>query len=106
MDLGAETKAVGLELLETESREPVQGEEAAAMWAAAFPALAGKESWVVDFYSHLDRVREYCRSPQVEFREAANRCLVSRQPEAEKLRDLVGRFAGETFGLRCGAAAE
>lgn len=106
MDLGAETKAVGLELIETESREPVRGEEAAAIWAAAFPALAGKEVWVLDFFSHLDRVREYCRNHKVEFREAANRCVVIRQPEAEKLRELVGRFAGETFGLRCGAAAE
>jgi len=106
MDLGAETKAVGLELIETESREPVQGEEAAAIWAAAFPALAGKEGWVLDFFSHLDRVREYCRNHKVEFREAANRCVVIRQPEAEKLRELVGRFAGETFGVRCGAAAE
>ena len=106
MDLGADTKAVGLELIETESREPVQGDEAAAMWTAAFPALAGKETWVVDFFSHLDRVREYCRNHQVEFREAANRCLVIRQPELEKLRDLVARFTGETFGFRCGPAAE
>ncbi len=106
MDLGVETKAVGLELIETESREPVQGEEAATIWAAAFPSLAGKEPWVVDFFSHLDRVREYCRSHNVEFREAASRCLVIRQPAAERLRDLVGRFAGETFGFRCGAAAE
>ena len=106
MDLGADTKAVGLELIETESREPVQRDEAAGMWAAAFPALAGKESWVVDFFSHLDRVREYCRNHQVEFREAANRCLVIRQPQPEKLRDLVARFAGETFGFRCGPAAE
>ena len=106
MDLGAETKAVGLELIETESREPLQGEEAGAIWAAAFPAMAGNEAWVLDFFSHLDRVREYCRNHKVEFREAANRCLVIRQPEAEQLRELVGRFAGETFGLRCGAAAE
>lgn len=106
MDLGEDTKAVGLELIETESREPVQGEEAAAIWAAALLALAGKELWVVDFFSHLDRVREYCRRHNVEFREAANRCLVIRRPEAEKLRDLVARFAGETFGFRCGAAAE
>ena len=106
MDLGAATKAVGLELIETESREPVQGEEAAAIWAAAFPALAGKDPWVVDFFSHLDRVREYCKAHKVEFRETANRCLVIRQPETEKLRELMGRFAGETFGLRCGAAAE
>jgi hypothetical protein len=50
-------------------------------------------------------VREYCILHQVEFREAANRCLVLRQPAAEKLRGLLSRFAGETFGLRCGAAA-
>src|SRR5262252_8350476 len=62
MDLGPETNAVGLELIETESREPVQGEEGAAIWAAAFPALAGKEVWVLDFFSHLDRVLEYCRN--------------------------------------------
>src|SRR5262249_24690203 len=42
MDLGADTKAVGLELIETESREPVRGEEAAAIWARAFPALANQ----------------------------------------------------------------
>lgn len=106
MDLGADTKAVGLELIETESREPVQGEEAAAIWAAVFPALAGKETWLLDFFSHLERVREFCKSHEVEFRDAANRCLVIPRPEGEKLRELVRRFSGETFGLRCGAAAE
>jgi len=104
-DLGAETKAVGLELIETESREPVQGEEAAAIWAAVFPALANQEQWVLDFFSHLDRVREYCKNHQVEFREAAGRCLVIPQPAEGKLRELLGRFAGETFGVRCGKAA-
>ena len=106
MDLGADTKAVGLELIETESREPLRGEEAAAIWARVFPALANQETWVLDFFSHLDRVREYCRSHEVDYREAANRCLVIRAPEHEKLRDLVGRFAGETFGLRCGTTAQ
>jgi hypothetical protein len=38
LDLGAEVQAVGLELIETENREPVKGKEAAAIWAAAFPA--------------------------------------------------------------------
>jgi hypothetical protein len=104
MDLGSDTKAVGLELIETESREPLRGEEAASIWTAVFPALAGDEAWVMDFFSHLDRVREYCRNQDVEFREAANRCLVIRQPVEEKLRGLIARFAGETFGLRCGAA--
>jgi len=106
MDLGAETKAVGLELIETESREPLQGEEAAVIWAAAFPALANQEAWVLDFFSHLDRVREYCKNHEVEFRDAAGRCIVIPQPPASKLRELVGRFAPETFGVRCGAAAQ
>lgn len=106
MDLGSDTKAVGLELIETESREPLRGEEAASIWAAVIPALVGDETWVLDFFSHLDRVREYCRMHEVEFREAANRCLVIRQPAGEQLRGLIARFAGETFGLRCGAAAQ
>ena len=106
MDLGSNTKAVGLELIETESREPLRGEEAASIWTAVFPALAGDEAWVVDFFSHLDRVREYCKLHEVEFRDAANRCLVIRQPADEKLGGLIVRFAGETFGLRCGAAAK
>jgi hypothetical protein len=105
MDLGSDIKAVGLELIETESREPLRGAEAASIWAAVFPALAGDESWVLDFFSHLDRVREYCRAHEVEFREAANRCVVIPQPAGEKLRGLIARFAGETLGLRCGAAA-
>ena len=105
MDLGSDTKAVGLELIETESREPLRGEEAAAIWAAVFPALAGNENWALDVFSHLDRVREYCRNHEVSFREAANRCVVIHQPFGDKLRGLIARFAGETFGLRCGAAA-
>ncbi len=106
MDLGSDTKAVGLELIETESREPLRGEEAASIWAAVFPALTGDEAWVLDFFSHLDRVREYCKLHEVEFREEANRCLVIRPLAGEKLRALIVRFAGETFGLRCGAAAK
>ncbi len=54
-------KAVGMELLETESREPVHGNEAALIWGAALPALAAKEQLVVDFFSHLERVREFCK---------------------------------------------
>ena len=38
LDLGAEIKAVGLELLGTESREPVRGKDASVIWAALFPA--------------------------------------------------------------------
>ncbi|PYT93007.1 MAG: hypothetical protein DMG36_11760 [Acidobacteria bacterium] len=73
LDLGNEVKAVGLELVETESREPVRGKEAAEIWSEMFPALAGKEAFAVDFFSHLDRVREFCKMRQIAWREAAER---------------------------------
>jgi hypothetical protein len=105
MDLGPGVKAVGLELIETESREPLHGPEAAAIWSGALVALAGNESYVVDFFSHLDRVREFCASHGVAVREGASRCLVIPQPSLELLRLLLSRFEAETFGLRVGPAA-
>jgi hypothetical protein len=105
MDLGASTKAVGLELLETESREPVHGKEAAMIWGAAMPALASKEPLVADFFSHVDRVREYCKLQELTFREAANRCLVVSPASVEETTKLFERFEKETFGMRAGAAA-
>jgi hypothetical protein len=105
MDLGSETKAAGIELIETESREPLRGAKAAEIWAAAIPALAGEDFWVLDFFSHLERVREFCATREIVFRETASRCLVVPQPSAEDLRALVERFAPETFGLRAGDAA-
>jgi hypothetical protein len=106
LELGANTKAVGLELLETESREPLRGSQAAQIWAAALPALAAKEGMVLDFFSHIDRVREFCELHQIAFREAASRCLVVFQPSTEKLRELFARFEKETFGLRVGLAVQ
>lgn len=104
LDLGADTKAVGLELQETESREPVRGKEAAEIWAAVLPALAASDSFAVDFFSHIERVREFCKTRGIAFREAAERCLVLPQPSAQHLRQLLERFEGETFGLRAGEA--
>jgi hypothetical protein len=106
MELGAETKAVGLELIETESREPLLGEEAAEIWAAALTVLPGKEPCVLDFFSHLERVRAFCGAHHIEYREAASRCLVIPRPSKETLRQLLARFEAETFGLRAGAAAQ
>jgi len=106
LDLGAGTKAVGLELIETESREPLAGEYAARVWAALFPALAAKERYAVDFFSHLDRVRDFCVAQHIAFREAAGRCLVISQPAVEVLEKLIARFESETFGLRAGPATE
>jgi hypothetical protein len=102
LDLGPSVKAVGLELLETESREPVRGQDAAKVWAVAFPALAANEVFVVDFFSHLERVREFCKVHQIHFREAAERCLVIPQPGETQLEELFQRFEGETFGARAG----
>jgi len=106
LDLGGEVKAVGLELVETENREPVRGKDAAEIWSAVFPALAGDDSYVVDFFSHLERVREFCKSHEIGFRDAAERCVVLPQPNQEQLRQIFERFEGETFGIRAGKAAQ
>jgi hypothetical protein len=58
LDLGADVKAVGLDLMEVESREPARGSDAAHIWAATMASLAGTEPWALDFFSHMDRVRE------------------------------------------------
>jgi hypothetical protein len=106
LDLGAGVKAVGLELIETENREPVRGKKAAEIWSAVFPALAGEEFYVMDFFSHIDRVQEFCKARKIEFREAGGRCVVLGQPRQGQLFQLFERFEGETFGIRAGAAAE
>ncbi len=106
LDLGAGVKAVGLELIETESREPVRGKDAAEIWSAVFPALAGNESYAVDFFSHIERVREFCKMRGIALRDAAERCVVLPQPSQEQLRQIFERFEGETFGVRAGVAAQ
>lgn len=106
LELGQDTRAVGLELIETESREPLRGDEAAAIWSAALAALPGKEPAVLDFFSHLDRVRDFCNSHHIEYREAASRCVVIPLPAPELFRQLLARFEPETFGLRCGPTAQ
>jgi hypothetical protein len=104
LDLGADVKAVGLDLVEIESREPARGIDAARLWAAALSALPGTEPWVLDFFAHLDRVREYCRLHGVDFEEKAfGHSLLIPALQGEALIDLVERFAGETFGVRAGA---
>src|SRR5438445_10543516 len=104
LDLGNGVKAVGLELLETENREPVRGKDAAEIWSAVFPALAGNESYAVDFFSHIERVRELCKTREIAVRDAAERCVGLPQPSSEQLRQLSERFERETFGIRAGTA--
>ena len=106
LDLGGDVKAVGLELVGTENREPVRGKDAAEIWSAVFPALAGNESYAVDFFSHIERVREFCKTRDIAIRDAAERCVVLPQPDQEQLRQIFERFEGETFGIRAGTATQ
>lgn len=103
LDLGPGIKAIGMELVETENREPLRGPDAIAIWSSTFPALIAQEPYAIDFFSHLDRVRDFCSSRKIAFREAAGRCIVVPQPAQEQLRELLERFEGETFGLRAGS---
>jgi len=103
LDLGADVKAVGLDLVEAdENREPVRGEDAARIWSRALKATAGEEAWALDFFSHIDRVKDFCDRHQIAYREANQRSLVIPAPEPAILESLIGRFETETFGARAG----
>lgn len=105
LDLGPDVKSIGLELVEAdENREPVRGDNAARAWSRVLPAIAGQEPWVLDFFSHLDRVRDFCDLHKITYREASQRSIVVPAPEPEVLESLMGRFQDETFGARAGGA--
>ena len=60
LDLGADVRSVGLDLVEAdENREPVRGADAARIWSRVLQATAGQEPWALDFFSHIERVRDY-----------------------------------------------
>jgi len=104
LDLGSDVKAVGFDLMEVESREPAHGNDAARIWAGTLGALPGTEPWTLDFFSHIDRVNEYCQLHGIAFQEKADgHCLIVPSPSRDVLIGLVERFAGETFGARAGA---
>jgi len=105
LDLGPDVRAVGLELVEMdENREPIRGTEASVIWSRVLRAVAGNEPWTLDFFSHLDRVREFCRNHAIPFREASQRSLTIPSPDESLLQALFDRFQGETFGARAGGA--
>jgi hypothetical protein len=104
LDLGSDVKAVGFDLMEVESREPARGNDAAKIWAGALGALPGTEPWGLDFFAHLDRVREYCQLHAILFDEKINgHSLVVPAPSSSVLIGIIERFPGETFGVRAGA---
>jgi hypothetical protein len=103
LDLGEDLRAVGLDLVEAdENREPVRGADAARIWSRVLTAIAGQEPWVLDFFSHLDRVRDYCQLHDIDCREANQRSIVIPAPQPEALEALFERFEAETFGVRAG----
>ena len=102
LNLGADVSAVGLELLELESREPVRGADAARIWSRVLPAVVGAEPWALDFFSHLDRLRDFCDRHHIPYRQATARSNIIAPPEAPQLVALLERFLGETFGARAG----
>jgi hypothetical protein len=107
LDLGPDVRAVGLELVEAdENREPVRGIDAARIWGRVLWATTSKQPWALDFFSHIDRVRDYCKNHEIAFREPAQRCIVIPAPELPKLEDLLNRFQTETFGARAGSLVE
>jgi hypothetical protein len=104
LDLGPDVRAVGLELVEAdENREPARGPDAAKIWSRVLLALTATEPSALDFFSHLDRVRDFCQRHQINFREATHRSIVIPAPEPAALEALLDRFQGETFGARAGA---
>ncbi len=103
LDLGADVQAVALDLVEEdENREPVRGPEAARIWTRVLPAIAGPETWVLDFYSHVERVRDFCDRHEISYQVATPRSVVIPAPETEVLESLIVRFEAETFGVRAG----
>lgn len=103
LDLGPDVRAVGLELVEAdENREPVRGLDAAKIWSRVLTTAAATTPWALDFFSHLDRVKDYCQRHEIVFREAGHRSLVIPAPEVTVLEPLLDRFQSETFGARAG----
>jgi len=104
LDLGSDVRAMGLELTEAdENREPIRGADAARIWSRVLPAIAASENWVLDFFSHLDPLRDYCERHQIPYRDATKHSVVVPAPELAVLEPLLDRFQGETFGARAGA---
>ncbi|MGC1831385.1 MAG: hypothetical protein WA663_13365 [Candidatus Acidiferrales bacterium] len=104
LDLGPDVRAIGLELAEAdENREPVRGPDAARIWSRTLRATAADEPWALDFFSHVERVRDFCQRHDIAFREASRRSIVIPAPQPAPLESLLERFQDETFGARAGA---
>jgi hypothetical protein len=103
LDIGSDVRAMGLELTEAdENREPIRGADAAKIWSRVLRSIAAPENWSLDFFSHLDRLRDYLQRHQIPYREATKNSLVVSAPDLPVLETLIDRFQAETFGVRAG----
>jgi hypothetical protein len=106
LDLGPDVRAVGLELTDDETEEPVTGPDAARIWALALTRLAGEQPSVLDFFAHLDRIRQFCGENDIRFRDTPADGLAVTESDPDGIARLLERFEGETFGARAGAPIE
>ncbi|MHB8539661.1 MAG: hypothetical protein ACYDCD_01780 [Candidatus Acidiferrales bacterium] len=106
LDLGSDVKAVNVELVEGPDREPVRGPEAAQIWSRALPAIAADEKWSLDFFNHIEPLREFCAARGLAYREASKRSIVVPSPKQHDLALLLQRFERETFDMRAGGPVE
>jgi len=71
------------------------------------PALAG-QNVRRDFFSHIERVREFCKTRDIALRDAAERCVVLPQPDQEQLRQIlnVSKARHSAFGRHGSQSAD
>lgn len=102
LDLGPDVRAMGLSLVDPEDEEPVRGGDAARIWGRALVSLAGDEPWVLDFLSHLEPLREFCKSHDIAYRDTTAGGVAVTETDPDALAGLFERFENETFGARAG----
>lgn len=102
LDLGPDVRALALSLADSEDEDPIAAGQAAPLWSRALVALAGEEPLVLDFFAHLDRVREFCQNQAIRFRETAAGGIAVTETDPDALGRLMERFEAETWGARAG----
>lgn len=102
LDLGPDVRALALSLTDSEDEEPIAGGDAAPLWSRALLALAGEEPLVLDFFAHLDRVKEFCENQDIRFRQTAAGGIAVTETDSDALARVFERFEAETFGARAG----
>jgi len=66
----------------------------------------GKEMLLLDFFSHVERVREFCNTHAIAYREAAPRCLVVPYLSTEQLANCSRARSGNVRHARRACRAE